>query len=96
MTTANAPRRAGSTGVHSVDRFVFSVPDVAEAKRFYSAFGLEVRSVGKRLDLYSVGNPHCWASVHESRKPKRLEYVRYGIYAEDRDAMSERIARHHE
>ena len=29
--------------VHSVDEFVFSVPDLEEARRFYSSFGLDVR-----------------------------------------------------
>ena len=53
-------RRAGALGVHSVNRFVFSVPDIDEACAFYSAFGLDVRSSGNRLDLYAFGHPHCW------------------------------------
>jgi hypothetical protein len=56
-------RRPNALGVHSLDRFVFSVPDVAEAARFYGAFGLAARSEGDRLDLYTDGHPHCWARV---------------------------------
>ncbi|NML43892.1 metapyrocatechase [Ramlibacter sp. G-1-2-2] len=91
MTTT---RRAGVTGVHSVNRFVFSVPDLEAARRFYTAFGLEVRQVGERLDLYTAGHPHCWGSVHASGAPKHLEYVSYGVYAEDLPALRERIERH--
>ncbi len=85
------PRRAGTVGVHSVDRFVFSVPDLEPAQRFYAAFGLDVRRVGERLDLHTFGHPHCWASVHAGGAPKRLEYLRLGIYAQDVDALRRRI-----
>ena len=40
-------RRPGVVAVHSVDRFVFTVPDLAEAQRFYTAFGLDVRRPGQ-------------------------------------------------
>jgi len=91
---SDLPRRPGVAAVHSVDRFVFTVPHLAEAERFYQAFGLDVRQVGERLDLYTFGHPHCWASVYASGAPKRLEYVRFGIYAEDVEAMRQRIEQH--
>lgn len=94
MIHADTPRRAGATGVHSVNRFVYSVPDLDEAQRFYTTFGLDVRRFGERLDLYSYGQSYLWASVIESGKPKRLEYVSFGIYEEDIGAMRERIARY--
>lgn len=87
-------RRPGVHAVHSLERFVFSVPDLAEARRFYTAFGLEVRGSGERLDLYTVGHPHCWGSVFASGKYKRLEYLSYGIHAEDVEAMRQRIDAH--
>lgn len=86
----SASRRPGVIGVHSVDRFVFSVPDLNEAEHFYRAFGLDPRRVEGRLDLHSFGNAHCWASVHESGRPKKLEYVSFGIFAEDLDSMRKR------
>ncbi|SEB05533.1 VOC family protein [Variovorax sp. YR216] len=91
---SETPRRAGAIGVHSVHRFVFSVPDLEEARRFYTAFGLEPRQVGERLDLYTAGHPHCWGSVHAGDAPKRLEYLSYGIHAEDVSAFRDRIDRH--
>jgi len=93
-SSSESPRRAGAIGVHSVHRFAFSVPDLQEARRFYTAFGLEVRQVGERLDLYTAGHPHCWGSVHAGFMPKRLEYLSYGIHAEDQPAFRDRIDRH--
>ena len=93
MTDTPSPRRAGVIGAHSVDRIVYSVPDLAEAERFYSAFGLETRRIGERLDLHTVDNPHAWASVFASGTTKKLEYVSFGVYAEDFAAMCDRIER---
>jgi catechol 2,3-dioxygenase-like lactoylglutathione lyase family enzyme len=69
--------------VHSVNRFVFSVPRLEEAECFYKAFGLDARRSGKRLDLYTFGHPHCWGSVHEQGDKKKLQYISYGIFADD-------------
>jgi catechol 2,3-dioxygenase-like lactoylglutathione lyase family enzyme len=78
-------------GIHSVNRFVYSVPKLDEAEKFYKEFGLDARREGKRLDLYTFGNPHCWASVHESGKPKKFEYLSFGIFAQDVPAFQQRI-----
>ncbi len=89
--TVAQTRRANAVGVHSVDRVVFTVPDLGEAQRFYTAFGLDVRRVGVRLDVYTHGGSHCWLTVHATGQPKRLEYLRLGIFASDLDAMRERV-----
>lgn len=92
MTTSTiASRRPGVVSAHSVDRFVFTVPELEEAKRFYSAFGLDVRQQGQRLDLYTHGHPHCWASIHEAAGPKQLQYISYGIFSDDLPAFKSRI-----
>lgn len=96
MTTATSgqatmPRRSNALGVHSLDRFVFSVPDLAPAEAFYRAFGLDVRRDGNRLDLYTHGHPHCWGSVHANGEPKRLQYLRFAAYPEDFDAIAQRV-----
>ncbi len=82
-----APRRSGVTAIHSLDRFVFSVPDLKEAKAYFTAFGLDAREAGGRLDLYTFGHPHRWGSVFESGKPKKLEYLALGVYPEDYDPL---------
>ena len=91
MTSLSAQRRSGVIGVHSVHCFVFSVPDLAEAERFYRTFGLDVRRIGDRIDLHTFGHPHAWGSVVASGAPKKLEYLSFGIDATDEMAFAERI-----
>ena len=96
MTTTTAPqaalpRRSNVLGVHSLDRFAFSVPDLAEAARFYEAFGLDVRSEGARLELRAAGNPHCWGVVHGNGKTKRLQYLSFSAYDDDFEQLARRI-----
>lgn len=88
---AAASRREGVTAVHSVERIVFSVPEIAPAEAFYTAFGLEVKRAGQQLDLYTHGHPHCWMRVVANGKPKALQYLSFGIYAEDEDAFRQKI-----
>ncbi|AET95593.1 VOC family protein [Caballeronia zhejiangensis] len=92
MTTQSG-RRPNTVGVHSVHEFVFSVPDLDEAEGFYTAFGLDVRRRDDRLDLFAAGRPHRWASIYAGGSCQRLEYVSFGIFAEDLGAMRSRIAR---
>jgi catechol 2,3-dioxygenase-like lactoylglutathione lyase family enzyme len=84
-------RRTNALGVHSLDRFAFSVPDLAVAERFYQAFGLDVRREGGRLDLRTHGNDHCWGNVHADGRPKKLQYLSFSAYADDVDALAKRI-----
>ena len=60
-TQSTTARREGVTAVHSLDHFVFSVPDLDEAARFYDDFGLDVRHSGDKLHLHTAGHPHRWA-----------------------------------
>ncbi len=87
------PKRPGVTSVHSLDRFVFSVPDLDEAKTFYTAFGLDVRPIGDRLDLYTFGHPHRWGSIYASGKPKKLEYLTLGVYPEDYEPLRAHLSK---
>ncbi len=86
------PKRAGALAAHSVTRFVFTVPDLDEAERFYQAFGLDVRKVGDHLDLHTFGHPHCWGQVYANGKPKQLCYLSIGVYAEDLQPLRAAIA----
>lgn len=85
-------RRAGACGVHSVNRFVYTVPDIDEAQRFYETFGLDVSRDGKRLLLGAFGHAHQWGEVHEAGEAKELQYVSFGMDACDEQAMRQRIA----
>ena len=77
------PKRAGVTAAHSVVSFVFTVPDLAEAQRFYDSFGLDVRVFEDHLDLYTIGHTHRWGQVFANGKAKQLCYLSLGVYAED-------------
>ena len=92
-SSRGAPRRPGVTAVHSIDRFVFTVPDLGVAQRFYSEFGLDARREGERVDLYAYGNPHRWASIYPAPGPKRLQYLRFGVYADDLAPLLQRLER---
>jgi len=84
-------RRSGVIGVHSVNRFVYTVPDLGVAEKFYTAFGLDVRRTPKSLQLYTFGHPNCWGEIFEGGDLKRMQYITYGIYAEDEAAFRARI-----
>ena len=85
------PRRTGVTAVHSLHRFVFTVPDLEEAARFYTAFGLDVRRDGQRIDLYTFGHPHRWGSVYRATGPKKLQYLSFAAYPEDLDPLKRHL-----
>jgi len=92
MQTQSATlRRQDALGVHSLNRFAFSVPDIAPAERFYSAFGLDVRRDRDNLELRTHGSEHCWASVHANGAPKRLQYLSLSAYDDDVDALAARL-----
>ena len=84
--------RAGTDilAVHSVDEFVFSVPDLAQARHFYTSFGLDVRDVADGLALHTYGHSHRWACVVQGRA-KRLLRVTFGVRAEDLDRFDRHL-----
>src|SRR4029453_9546042 len=85
-------RREGVTAVHSLDHFVFSVPDLDVAARFYDDFGLDVRRSSDRLHLHTAGHPQRWGTGLRGGSEKRLQYVAFGAYAEDVDALQRHLA----
>ena len=91
LTIPKTSRRAGVLAVHSVDRMVFSVPDLEPAEKFYSAFGLDAKRTDQQLDLHTHTSPHCWMSVVANGQAKALQYIRFGIYAQDEAAFKQKI-----
>ena len=88
-------RRSGSCAVHSVEHFVYTVPDLDEAERFYRAFGLDIQreAVNGRdaLQLRTFGHSHSWGTLYQAPGVKRLQYVSFGIFDEDEPALAARI-----
>lgn len=84
------PRRDGALGIHSLDHFAFSVPDLDVARRFYADFGLDVRDTGDGLDLYAFGHPHRWVAITRADR-KRLQHISFGVYEQDWPALVEHL-----
>lgn len=91
MRTHKNPNRAGIHAVHSLDRFVFSVPELDVAKKFYDTFGMDMRQEGDHLDMYTFGHPHRWATIFQAPGPKKLQYLRFACFAEDFEPIRARI-----
>lgn len=66
------------------------VPDANEAATFYKTFGLECRTVGNELELYAIGNEHCWGRISEGQR-KTLFYLSFGIFPDDVPAFEQRL-----
>ena len=64
-TEQASDRRADLLGVHSLDHFSLTVPDLAVADGFYRDFGLGVRERGNALDLRTDGSEHRWGRIGE-------------------------------
>lgn len=80
-------KRPNVLAIHSIDHFALEVPDLAEARRFYQTFGLDVRDQDGGLALYTQGNPHRWARLLPA-PAKRLQYISFGIFSEDEAAFA--------
>lgn len=83
-------RRAGELGVHSIDHFSLTVPALKDAERFYSSFGLDVRTEGAGLAVRTHGASHCWGIVTEGSR-KKLSYLSFGAFADDLPRFRERL-----
>ncbi|MGD9942865.1 MAG: VOC family protein [Burkholderiaceae bacterium] len=79
--------------VHSVDEFVFSVPDLEPARHFYTNFGLDVRDEDGGLALYTFGHPHRWGRIRRQGTLKRLLWLSMGIHAEDVQRFEQHLDR---
>lgn len=83
------PPAGTGLGVHSLDRFVLAVPDLAPAQRFYSAFGLDVRPSGNTLGLKTFGHDQQWGLVIEGKR-KKLQHISFGCFPDDLPYLQER------
>jgi len=84
-------RRPNVLGVHSIDHFALQVPDLDEARRFYTLFGLDVRDKDGAIELYAKDNPHRWAVITQGEGAKRLRYLSFGIFEDEVDAFRKHL-----
>lgn len=83
-------KRPGELGIHSMDMFNMTVPDLQAAEVFYKTFGLDVREEGNTLGLYTFGSDQRWASIGEGAK-KKLNFVTFSVFEEDFSPIKQRI-----
>ncbi|MBA4489818.1 VOC family protein [Paracoccus sp. S1E-3] len=83
-------KRPGELGIHSMDTFTMTVPDLTVADNFYRAFGLDVREEGEKLALYTFGLDHRWMTISEAGQ-KKLNHLSFGVFEEDFEPMRRRI-----
>lgn len=85
------PRRPGHLGVHSIDHFCLTIPDQAEARTFFEAFGLDVRVERDELALYCHDHPQRWGRLRQGAR-KRLQYLSFAAFDDDMPRMREHLA----
>jgi catechol 2,3-dioxygenase len=81
-SVGTTPRRAGELGVHSLDQFLFSVPDLRRAEEFYTCFGLKLANSGNGFDIYTEKHSHRWGTIVEG-PTKQLGHISFAAYEED-------------
>jgi catechol 2,3-dioxygenase-like lactoylglutathione lyase family enzyme len=86
-------RRPGELGVHSLDHFSITVPDLAEAQKFYQSFGLELDEQGANIGLSTASQDHQWGLLTEGEK-KSLRYISFGAFEDDFDGFRRRLENH--
>jgi catechol 2,3-dioxygenase len=85
-------RRPNQLGVHSLDHFALAVPDLEAARRYYAAFGLNVVEHGEALHIHTHGHAHRWGVLTEGPR-KALQYLSFGVFAEDLEPFRTRLDR---
>lgn len=83
-------KRPGELGIHSMDSFNMTVPDLQVAETFYKSFGLDVREEGNGLGLYTFGSDKRWVSLDEGNR-KKLNHLTFSVFEEDFAPMKKRI-----
>lgn len=83
-------RRPGVLGVHSLDSFAITVPDLDVAERFYRSFGLDLSEEANGFGLWAQGSNHKWVSVLEGGK-KQLHHLSFGAFEEDISSFQARL-----
>ena len=86
-----------TAAVHSLDHVGFDVPDLEEARRFYSTFGLDVKdgtdpAGAPRLEVSTHNDPRPWLFIGKSgTTKKKLTWISFGAYEEDLPAIHARL-----
>lgn len=78
--------------IHSIDHFALNVPSVADAERFFQAFGLDVTrtgELGRELELRAADG-HRWARVLPAAN-KSMAWLSLNCFEQDLDALRAQV-----
>lgn len=81
MSSINNSASLAGVSVHSIDRFVLTVPDLKAAVHFYTAFGLDVSNEGGKL-IIKAADGHVWGVVEQGQR-KALKYLSFNCFEAD-------------
>lgn len=73
-------------GIHSVDHFALEVPSLDDGRRFFDAFGLDVRAEAGGLALRTFTSEHVWVRLFRGDH-KRLAYLSLACWVDEFDAL---------
>jgi catechol 2,3-dioxygenase-like lactoylglutathione lyase family enzyme len=79
-------------GVHSIDHFALHVPDVAEGRRFFEAFGLSAETEGDDLVVRASESDHRWARLIPGAG-RKLAWLALSCYDEHWTVLRDRVCR---
>lgn len=81
---------SGLLGVHSLDRFTLTVPDLTKAQAFHDAFGLVTADRDRGLALRTDAYNQDWALLVEG-DTKRMHHMSFGCFEDDLEPLKRRI-----
>ena len=81
---------SGAIGVHSIDHFALTVPDLGVAKHFFTEFGLDVRGVDGELQL-RAGDGHLWGRIRGGDR-KFMRYLELNCFEDALLPIREQLA----
>lgn len=73
---------SGVLGVHSLNHFVVAVPDLHQAEKFHTAFGLDVVDHRSGYAVRTDGHDNDWGYFVEGPR-KHFQHISFGVYEED-------------
>lgn len=87
---ARANAGDGPAAVHSIDHYALTVPDLAVARTFFSAFGLAVDERADHLEI-QARDGWTWARIFQGER-KALAYLSLNCFADDLDRIRGQLA----
>lgn len=89
-SAASGGASAEHAAAHSIDHYALTVPDIAVARQFFTAFGLGVSDVDDGLELRAADG-HRWARILPGAR-KALAYLSFNCHAADLERIREQLA----